>query len=274
MGLGFCLGLTGGLGTAAAAGPRASSHAKIRVASLGSLHSEFEPAVPRRSSEPFGLATSDVFSGGVVNKWDAVNKALLKEQRILIRCRENYETCRPAARRFLAVVDKAMTRKGRIRIAEINRAINLNIRPVDDMTQYGVQDLWATPLMTFNSGAGDCEDYAIAKYVALLEIGIPTEDIRLVVVRDRAQQGDHAVTAVRYHGHWLILDNRTLSIHEDAEIAYFNPLFVLDSQGVKRIVASRPKPHPRPQKAHEVATRAETIGEQPIFTGPTTPFLL
>ena len=264
----------GGLSTAQAADYKTAAHHRIRVASLDPATSQLEPALAGRAREPFGFGTTEVFSGGIVNKWNAVNKALLKEQSVLIRCREDYKTCRPAARHFLAVVDEAMTRRGRTRIAEINRSINLNIRPVDDMTQYGVRDLWATPLMTFKSGAGDCEDYAIAKYVALLEIGIATEDIRLVVVHDRATHGDHAVTAVRYNGDWLILDNRTLDIREDVEIRRFNPLFVLDSQGVKRIIASRSKPRPRLQKTRKVAARSQTIGEPPIFAGPIMPFLL
>jgi predicted transglutaminase-like cysteine proteinase len=139
-------------------------------------------------------------------------------------------------------VRKVQTRAGWARIAEINRTINLNIRPVDDMTQYGVVDLWATPLMAFASNAGDCEDYAIAKYVALHEIGIADDDLRLVVVHDRAANEDHAVAAVRYDGSWQILDNRTLDIRRDVDIAEFDPLFVIDGKGVKRMTASAPKP--------------------------------
>jgi len=40
---------------------------------------------------------------------------------------------------------------------------------------------------------GDCEDYAIAKYVALREAGFPQDDLQLVLVRDRAVRQDHAV---------------------------------------------------------------------------------
>ena len=54
--------------------------------------------------------------------------------------------------------------------------------------------------MAFASNAGDCEDYAIAKYVALQEIGIAAADLRLVVVHDEATKQDHAVAAVRYDG--------------------------------------------------------------------------
>ena len=55
--------------------------------------------------------------------------------------------------------------------------------------------------------AKDCEDYAIAKYVALREAGVEAADLRFLLVRDRLA-GDHAVLGVRYEGRWLILDNR------------------------------------------------------------------
>ena len=124
-----------------------------------------------RTSEPFGLQISSLVKGHLQSKWNSVKSKLPREHRILVHCRINAATCPPAAKRFLTVIDKALTREGLLRIAEINRAINLDIRPVDDMTQYGVVDLWASPLMAFSSNAGDCEDYAIAKYVALREIG-------------------------------------------------------------------------------------------------------
>ena len=143
---------------------------------------------------------------------------------------------------FLAILDRALAQQGWVRIAEINRAINLDIRPMDDMAQYGVVDLWATPLMTFSSNAGDCEDYAIAKYVALREIGIAEDDLRLVVAHDRGSNEDHAVAAVRYEGRWLILDNRTLEMRQDVDIAALEPLFVIDRDGVKRMTAAAPKP--------------------------------
>ena len=195
-----------------------------------------------QSSEPFGAESSAPLIGGLHNKWSAVKKMLPRQSRTLMQCRASAAACTPAAKRFLAILDRALAREGWARIAEINRAINLNIRPVDDMTQYGVVDLWATPLMTFASNAGDCEDYAIAKYVALREIGIADDDLRLVVVHDRSANEDHAVAAVRYDGRWLILDNRNLEMRQDIDIAEFEPLFVIDREGVKRMTAPAPTP--------------------------------
>jgi hypothetical protein len=103
--------------------------------------------------------------------------------------------------------------------------------------------------MTFASHAGDCEDYAIAKFVALREIGFAEDDLRLVIVHDRGNNEDHAVAAVRYEGRWLILDNRTLAMRQDDSIAAFDPLFMIDRDGVKQAGAPARKAPAAPLQA-------------------------
>ena len=123
--------------------------------------------------------------------------------------------------------------QGRARLGEINRAVNLSIKPMSDWAQYGVDDFWSAPLATLDAGAGDCEDYAIVKYIALRESGIVPDDLRLVIVRDVKRKTDHAVVAVRHDEEWLILDNRTLIIINAEKALHYNPLFVLDHRGVR-----------------------------------------
>jgi predicted transglutaminase-like cysteine proteinase len=91
----------------------------------------------------------------------------------------------------------ARAHDGPTRVGVINRAINMAIRPMNDMAQWGVPDRWSAPLATLASGRGDCEDYAIAKYVALREAGVAEDSVRLVIVRDLANGEDHAVVAAR-----------------------------------------------------------------------------
>jgi predicted transglutaminase-like cysteine proteinase len=198
--------------------------------------------------QPFGSVNSALLQGGLQSKWQAVKVKLRRESRILQRCRSNPESCPAAAQEFLAIVDTARTREGLTRIAEINRAINLSIRPRDDETLYGVREHWATPLTTFARRAGDCEDYAIAKYVALQQIGMSTDDLRLVVVHDPATGDGHAMAAARFEGRWLVLDNRRTGLAEDSELADARPLFMIDRDGARRVVAFNRDPQrtPRP----------------------------
>jgi predicted transglutaminase-like cysteine proteinase len=186
----------------------------------------------------FGIATERVSEGEILRKWMDVQSEIRKDKETLANCRENASSCPPAARLFLAIIDEGRARSGRMRVGVINRAINLAIVPTSDLVQWGVADHWSAPLETLTTRRGDCEDYAIAKYVALRAAGVAPEDIELVVVRNADTSENHAVVAVRLDGSWVILDNRRLALVPDREIRRTTPLFVIDEQGVRQFVAA------------------------------------
>lgn len=207
---------------------------------------------PTASSQPYGYISSPRIKGGLQDKWQQVKSRLSGERKILADCRNDMSSCPDAARLLITLIDNAMKRDGRMRIAEINRSINLTIRFAEDRQTYGVDELWATPLMTFERRAGDCEDYAIAKFVALQEMGFDPRDVRIVIIRDEKGQG-HAMAAARHDGRWLILDNRHLGIQDDTVTAQATPLFVIDGGGAKRLAASKANP-PQPRTAPQPTT--------------------
>ena len=129
-------------------------------------------------------------------------------------------------------------RSGRARVGLINRAADLAISPVSDEMQWGVADHWSDPFETLLSNRGDCEDYAILKYAALLEAGIPKDDVKIVILRNLAPKEDHAGVAARVDGQWLILDSRRLALVRDTEMVGSMPKFVLDEDGTRRFVPS------------------------------------
>jgi predicted transglutaminase-like cysteine proteinase len=189
----------------------------------------------RKSAEPFGLFALALSTGGVREKWREVERKLDDERVQLALCDGDRDRCASAAAlQFLAIVDNARGRQGRARLGEINRAINLAIRPVSDLAQYGATDVWSSPLVTLVNGAGDCEDYAIAKFFALREAGVSPQDLRIVIMRDVFRGEDHAVAAARLDGHWLMLDNRRMAMVEDADVRNYRPLFVIDQFGVRQ----------------------------------------
>jgi predicted transglutaminase-like cysteine proteinase len=203
----------------------------------GSLDSSRASPVAVQSAEPFGLFASPLSAGGLRDKWLGVERKLDDERVQLALCDGDRERCASqAALRLLTIVDAARAREGRARLGEINRAINLAIRPMSDLAQYGRIDVWSSPLVTFMHGAGDCEDYAIAKFVALHLAGIAPDDLRIVVVRDTLSGEDHAVAAARLDGHWLTLDNRRMAMIEDADVRNTRPLFVIDQDSVMQYV--------------------------------------
>jgi len=195
-----------------------------------------------RTDEPFGLSTSMVTTGTLLEKWLKVEREVDDERLLLKICQDDRASCRsPAALQFLAIVDSARALAGRARLGEINRAINLTIRPMSDLALYGEEDVWSPPLATLAEGAGDCEDYAIAKFVALQEAGVSAVDLRIVILRDDIWEEDHAVVAARLDGNWLMLDNRHMVMAEDNQVRkYFRPVFLVDHNGVRRYSSSSP----------------------------------
>jgi predicted transglutaminase-like cysteine proteinase len=183
---------------------------------------------------PFGLNAVPVETGELLTKWSSLEADIRAESEILVHCHESATLCPSAARTFLAIVAEGRAHTGRARIGVINRAINLAIRPMSDLAQWGVEDRWTAPLATLTTGLGDCEDYAIAKYVALTEAGVAAEDVRFVIVYDLAAGGSHAVVAVRLDDGWIMLDNRWMPLADDREMHRVIPLFVFDRDGVKR----------------------------------------
>jgi predicted transglutaminase-like cysteine proteinase len=189
----------------------------------------------QKSAEPFGLPAAVLSGGDLRQKWLGVQRRLDDEMVQLALCEGDREGCvSPAALQFLAIIDAAKLREGRARLGEINRAINLAIRPVSDLMQYGEVDVWTSPLATLTSGGGDCEDYAIAKFVALQLAGIAPDDLRIVVMHDTIHGEDHAVAAARLDGHWLTLDNRRMAMVEDSDVRNYRPTFVIDQRGVMK----------------------------------------
>ncbi|WP_232216359.1 MULTISPECIES: transglutaminase-like cysteine peptidase [Methylobacter] len=69
------------------------------------------------------------------------------------------------------------------KLQRVNEFFNQNIAFVDDILHWGVEDYWATPLEALATGAGDCEDYSIAKYFTLKELGVDEDKMRITYVK-------------------------------------------------------------------------------------------
>jgi predicted transglutaminase-like cysteine proteinase len=189
------------------------------------------------TNEPFGLFTFRAPEGVLWRKWRAVKADIDADLRQVESCKSNSSACSDAARRFMLIVNEVRARTGVARIETANRLINGAIRYMSDLAQHATVDVWSAPLASLGTGRGDCEDYAIAKYVVLREAGVSEQDLRVLLVRDRNVREDHAVLAIRNGEAWTVLDNRSSALTPDRELRHFKPLFALDSGGVN-LVAS------------------------------------
>jgi predicted transglutaminase-like cysteine proteinase len=192
--------------------------------SIAPVAEEFSAPSSAEDHEGF---TTPLPGSVLMEKWNAARTQLRIDIDIIAACRADPAACEsPAAKRMIAIVEEARKREGRARIGEINRAINLAVAAVNDKIQHGIQDKWASPLMTFISGRGDCEDYALAKYAGLRAAGFDEADLRLLIVRLPRSQTDHAVLSVWHKGRWLVLDNRRFAMLDAADLDA-EPLFAL-----------------------------------------------
>lgn len=104
---------------------------------------------------------------------------------------------------------------GRDLLAWVNERINRE-PAMPDAALWQMSDYWATPREFLVLG-GDCEDYAVAKFLLLRLAGWPADALRLVVTQDRRQGGHHAVLLARDGDEGAVLDNlhETLIDHAD-----------------------------------------------------------
>ena len=227
------------LAAPAAAAPAFAQASKLVSFDAGDLAAAAPADAP--ATPVFGMETEPV-GGEVALKWRVVAFAIDAERQVLARCRSG-EACPVAAKDLMDIVAEGAGRSGLARVGLINRAVDLAIAPASDEAQWGVADRWSPPFETLNTRRGDCEDYAIVKYLALLEAGLPRDDVKLVILRNFLANEDHAVVAARVDGNWLILDNLRLALVRDTEMVGSIPKFVLDEHGVRRLIRSNAEAH-------------------------------
>ena len=124
----------------------------------------------------------------------------------------------------------------RERLTAINAFFNTRVAFRDDIETWGQIDYWATPLELLDKGAGDCEDYAIAKYMSLLSAGVPQARLRLVYVRAQFQGRPQAHMVLAYYAQPesepLILDNINPEIRPASLRPDLTPVFSFNGEGL------------------------------------------
>ena len=75
----------------------------------------------------------------------------------------------------------------------VNQFFNRKVRYVEDIDLWNEVDYWETPVEALWKGAGDCEDYAIAKYFSLRHLGVSSDKLRITYVKALRQNRAHMV---------------------------------------------------------------------------------
>jgi predicted transglutaminase-like cysteine proteinase len=168
-------------------------------------------------------------AGAVIGENFRINRELLKQAEI--------KYGKDAATRLLGwedMIRQDKSKSDREKLEKVNQFFNSRIRFVNDIDLWGVQDYWATPFETLCRNAGDCEDFAIAKFFTLKAIGMEEEKLNIAYVK--AIQYNIAHMVLTYYSEPgaepLVLDNLIDSIDPASRRTDLMPIFSFNGSGL------------------------------------------
>ncbi|MDB5562948.1 MAG: hypothetical protein JWN11_2366 [Hyphomicrobiales bacterium] len=124
----------------------------------------------------------------------------------------------------------------------VNREVNAAMRYQTDRSTWGQTDYWANPVEMAGKGAGDCEDFALAKMWMLRSLGFSPSQLQLIVLEDTNKGVFHAVLAAHLNGEAYVLDNLSTVVKSDTALANYMPImsFVGGKSYIHGFTSQRP----------------------------------
>jgi predicted transglutaminase-like cysteine proteinase len=115
----------------------------------------------------------------------------------------------------------------------INHFFN-QVEFIDDIKHWRKEDYWATPIEFLATNGGDCEDFSIAKYFSLRELGVPAANLRLMYVKAIRFNQAHMVLAYyeKPSSVPLILDNINPRILPASKRRDLLPVYSFNGEGL------------------------------------------
>lgn len=126
------------------------------------------------------------------------------------------------------------------KVKEVNKFFNQWPYKMDREI-WGVEDYWATP-REFVQKSGDCEDYAITKYYALRDLGVPANLLRVAAVKDNIRNIGHAVLIVYMDDDARVLDNLTNLVLSHKKLPHYLPQYTVNEEFLWRHVMPKAAP--------------------------------
>lgn len=157
-------------------------------------------------------------------------------ERLILNAKELSETAQVSINLWVQLVAKNSTSENNIKLLETNDFFNHHLIFSNDLEVWGLKDYWATPLESFGAGRGDCEDFALGKYVTLIAMGVPGVRLRLVYVQAKTQFGVQAHMVLAYYpspnADPLILDNLSGDILPASQRTDLSPVFSFNASSL------------------------------------------
>ena len=157
---------------------------------------------------------------------------------ISTRTERLYGPATPAARQrideWAALLNNPAQGTIQDKLKQVNQFFNARMAFRDDIVVWKQQDYWATPNEFLRKGAGDCEDFALAKYFTLREMGVPANQLRITYVKALELNQAHMVvtwyptpTAIP-----LVLDNLKTAILPATQRTDLLPVYAFNGEGL------------------------------------------
>ena len=146
----------------------------------------------------------------------------------------------------------------------VNQFFNKQLRYVEDIDLWQQVDYWQTPVEGLWKGAGDCEDYAIAKYFSLRHLGVSSDKLRITYVKALSLNRAHMVlTYYSYpEAEPLVLDSMVDPILPSSQRRDLTPVFSFNAQGVY-VAGAQPSPVDRITRWSDLLARMRLEGFLP-----------
>ena len=135
------------------------------------------------------------------------------------------------------MVESAKSKDILNQLKDVNDFFN-KIKYALDENHWGKKDYWAAPFEFMGTGAGDCEDYAIAKYFTLRKLGVPEDKLRITYVKllQRGTQYEQAHMVLTYYhkpgATPVVLDNVDKTLKLASKRNDLKPVYSFNAQGL------------------------------------------
>jgi len=120
------------------------------------------------------------------------------------------------------------------KLEKVNQFFNHRVEFVDDIILWSRDDYWAAPTEFLARGAGDCEDYSIAKYFTLIEMGVDESKLRITYVKALELNQAHMVLTYFENARSvpLVLDNLKDRILQATQRSDLLPVYSFNGAGL------------------------------------------
>jgi len=156
-------------------------------------------------------------------QWTTMMARLAAEEEANTACGAGTPIERCPYTEWVAMIASSRDLDPRAQVEAVNSFVN-RWDYITDPINWGQDDFWTTPREFFDK-AGDCEDYAIAKFMSLRALGFPRDVVRVVAVRDLNLGVGHAVAIVMLEGETLLLDNQIDRVVGTDTVHHYRPVF-------------------------------------------------